>query len=247
MTKKDRLIAEYLAEKGLEFSLELNGRNREYFDYLADHYFAIAAAISLCWTGHAQYEDKFIEYASSFIDGTVAKDSSMAKKYARRFGEEKLDMALRGFRSFFRRIRNKMPDFKACSIQDINKLQVRSLSLLDSYRQSGEVVGIGPWLFLGPFKIILEDQDRLWENEGIGAIIMPTGYEVNKGILKLKAEGYKIMNDFDVNWLEQNNSILDNFATCHMVHSHIIKIAEFGKSSALHINSALYKYGRDEI
>ncbi len=127
-------------------------------------------------------------------------------------------------------------------------MQQRLLSQLNDFRNTGQVTGIGPWLFLGPFKIILGDQQRLWNIQGIDAIVLPTGMEIDRGINRLIDEGYTFMNDFDPHWLEENtNSLLDNYATCSMVHTHIIKIAEIARTSALHINSALYSYGRQDI
>lgn len=248
MTKRDLAIAGYLGKEGLSFSTELRKENHEYFDYLSNSYFSIASAIALCWTGHAKFEDAFVEYAAGFIDGILPKDPSIAISYCKRFGVEELEDALANFRAYYRRVRNLMPDFNRCSIQDINKLQQRLLSQLNNFRNSGEVSGIGPWLFLGPFKIILGDQQRFWSIDGINAIVLPTGMEVDKGINRLISEGYTFMHDFDPYWLEENTgSLLDNYATCSMVHTHIIKIAELAKTSALHINSALYQYGRQDI
>lgn len=248
MTKQDIQIAEYLSIEGLTFSEELHDRNHHFFQTLPNNYFAIACAISLCWTGHAKYEDSFIEYASAYIDAQIPKDITVAKEYCLRFGEEGLDIALTNFRKYLNRIKDIIPNFNLCSVQDINKLQQRLLNKLTQLRESGEISGIGPWLFLGAFKIILEDQKRLWNNDGINAIILPTGLEVDRGIIRLKNDGFSFMKDFDLHWLEENSgSLSDNYATCIMVHSHIVKIAEIGKTSALHVNSALYKYGRKEL
>lgn len=248
MTKSDIQIADYLGAHGLIFCEELHTRSHHFFQTLPNNYFAIACAISLCWTGHSKFDDDFIIYASAFIDAKVAKDAKIAQKYSLRFGEEGLDTALTNFRIYLNRVKNIIPDFNICSVQDINILQQRLLGKLSQLRDNGEVVGIGPWLFLGAFKIILEDQKRLWNNEGLDAIIMPTGLEVDRGIVRLKNEGYTFMKDFDLHWLEENTgSLSDNYATCIMVHSHIVKIAKIAKTSALHVNSALYKYGRKEL
>lgn len=248
MTKSDIQIADYLGSHGLIFCEELHTRSHHFFQTLPNNYFAIACAISLCWTGHSKYDDDFIIYASAFIDAKVGKDVKIAKEYSLRFGEEGLDTALTNFRIYLNRVKNIIPDFNTCSVQDINILQQRLLGKLSQLRDNGEVVGIGPWLFLGAFKIILEDQKRLWDNEGLDAIIMPTGLEVDRGIVRLKNEGYTFMKDFDLHWLEENTgSLSDNYATCIMVHSHIVKIAKIAKTSALHVNSALYKYGRKEL
>jgi hypothetical protein len=248
MTKRDIGIADYLAREGQAFSIELHDSNRDFFQDLTDSYFAIASAIALCWTGHAKHERAFVEYAAAFIDGTIAKDTTIAPNFCKRFGVDELDNALTNFRAFYRRVRNLMPDFNTCSIQEINRLQQRLLSQLNDLRNSGQVSGIGPWLFLGPFKIILGDQQRLWDIDGINAIVLPTGMEVDRGINRLRNEGYTFMSDFDPHWLEETTgSLLDNYATCSMVHTHIIKVAELAKTSALHVNSALYQYGRQDI
>jgi|GEM_PF-3198182 len=248
MTKRDIEMAKYLSREGYLFSIELHDTNRNYFDTLTDSYFAIASAIALCWTGHAKYENDFIEYASSFIDGTIVKDITIAPNYCKRFGVDELDNALVNFRAYYRKVKHLMPVFTTCTVQHINRLQQNLLNQLNTLRNAGQVSGIGPWLFLGPFKIILGDQQRLWNIDGIDAIVLPTGMEVDRGINRLKNEGYTFMNDFDPHWLEETTgSLLDNYATCSMVHTHIIKIAELANSSALHINSSLYQYGRKDI
>lgn len=249
MSKANKEIAEYLAKNGHLFSEELFERNHHFFDTHVENYFAVASAISLCWTGHAKYDnDDFIEYASKFIAGLIPKDESISINYFKRFGAESLDNTLTNFRKYFKRVKHLMPDFNNCSIHDINRLQNRLLNQLNEFRNNGDVTGIGPWLFLGSFKIILEDQKRFWNNKGINTIVLPTGLEVNRGIVRLKNEGFSFMEDFDLHWLEETTgSLLDNYATCNMVHSHIVKIAELGNTAAIHVNSALYKYGRDDI
>ncbi|MFA7380472.1 MAG: hypothetical protein WC150_08430 [Bacteroidia bacterium] len=248
MKNRDIEIADYLAKEGHSFSIELHDYNHGYFQNLTESYFAIASAIALCWTGHAKFESAFVEYASAFIDGKIAKDNTIAAKFCKRFGFDDLDSAMTNFRAYYRKVRHLMPNFNSCSVQDINRLQQRLLSQLNDLRDKGQVSGIGPWLFLGPFKIILGDQQRLWDIDGINAIVLPTGIEVDRGIIRLIREGYTFMNDFDPHWLEETTgSLLDNYATCSMVHTHIIKVAELAKTSALHVNSALYQYGRQDI
>ena len=248
MTQRESNFAKYLSLKGEKFSNELHDYNHSYFTSLNGNYFAIACAISLCWTGHAKYEDAFVTYASSYIQGVTTKNHSISHEYSKRFGIEELDSTLTNFRLFYKEIKHLLPDFNTCSIHDINRLQQRLLNLLNQLRTSRKIIGIGPWLFLGPFKIILIDQKRLWDNDGINSIILPTGMEVDRGINRLINEEYIFMNDFDSNWLkEATGSLLDNYATCQMVHTHIIKIAELSQSSALHINSSLYEYGKDLI
>lgn len=249
LSKRDLDIAQLLGREGQAFSVTLANENRTFFNSLPNSYYAVASAIALCWTKHAQFDGTFIEYASGYIDGTLPRDPNMAATYSFRFGVESLDSALSNYRSYFARVRNFMPaDFNTCSVQDINRLQQRLLNELNSLRSQRLITGIGPWLFLGPFKIILGDQQRLWDNDGINAIILPTGIEVNRGINRLVAERYGFMEDFDVHWLEENTgSLLDGYATCAMAHNFMSSIASLAKTSILQINSGLWKYGKQEI
>ena len=245
---REKHIAQHLATKGIEFSEILRDDNKLYFRNLKATYFAVASAISLTWTKHAKFEEEFIQYASLFIDGKVGKEPNMAKQYCHRFGEEGLDIALTNYRRYYNKVKEIMPDFYRCDVLAIGRLQQRLLSKLYTLREEGFVSGIGPWLFTGPFKIILSDQDRFWKEDGIDAIVLPTGVEVDRGISKLKTEGYPFMKDFDANWLDITaSSILDSYADYTMVHNFIEKIGQITSTPAIHINSALYLYGRGEI
>lgn len=248
MTERDQAIAQTLSSEGLEFSNYLRDENREYFETLNYSYFSIAAAISLTWTKHALHEDGFIRYAAGYIDGQLPVDPTIASRYSSRFGAEQLERVLLNYRKYYRRVRHLMPDFYICDVHQLTRLQQRLLSMLDTLRNDGGISHIGPWLFTGPFKIILSDQDRLWDQNGINAIILPTGMEVDRGINRLIDEGFTFVSDFDPNWLEQEtNSLLENYATYSMVHTFIAGIGQITNTPAIHINSALYLYGREDI
>lgn len=248
MTKRDIEIAKYLSSHGTNFSEQLRADNSWYFENLGNSYFSIAMAIGLTWTKHAQFDGEFIEYASNYIDSKVAVDPNMAIKFCYRFGSEELANALLNYRRYYKEIRTIMPNFSSCDVHTLAKLQQRMLTKLDNLRTDGRVFGIGPWLFSGPFKIILSDQHRLWEEDGINTIVLPTGMEVDKGIDRLIDEKYTFMKDFDKSWLEETTrSLLDNYATYHLVHTFIVNIGHIAKTPALHINSALYLYGKSEI
>ena len=248
MTSRDRTMAQNLAREGLNFSIALRDENRGYFENLTNSYFSIAAAISLTWTRHAKYEDEFITYASGYIDEEIPFDPTISVRFSYRFGSDQLDNVLLNYRRYYREIRNLMLDFSTCDVHDITRLQQRLLSRLDTLRSNRTVTGIGPWLFTGPFKIILDDQDRLWAENGINAIILPTGIEVDRGINRLRNEAYGFVADFDPNWLEQEtNSLLENYGTYTMVHTFIANIGQITGTPAIHINSALFLYGKQEI
>lgn len=248
MTARDRIMAQNLSTEGLNFSTTLHDENRWYFENLTNSYFSIAAAISLTWTKHAKYEEEFITYAASYIDDQITFDPTIAIRFSHRFGSDQLENVLLNYRRYYRDVRTLMPDFLTCDVHLIARLQQRLLGRLDTLRNNRTVTGIGPWLFTGPFKIILEDQDRLWTEDGINAIILPTGMEVDRGINRLRNEGYSFVSDFDPNWLIQDtNSLLENYATYSMVHTFIANIGQVTETPAIHINSALFLYGRQEI
>lgn len=248
MTARDRTVATSLSTEGIRFSNDLRDENRGYFRTLTNSYFAIAAAISLTWTKHALHENEFITYAAGYIDGVTPFDGSIVTRFCYRFGSDQLESALLNYRRYYRDVSGLMPDFYMCDVHDITRLQQRLLSRLNALRDNGTVSGIGPWLFTGPFKIILSDQDRLWNQNGINAIVLPTGMEVDRGINRLIDEGYTFVRDFDSNWLEQEtNSLLENYATYSMVHTFIANIGQITDTPAIHINSALYLYGRGDM
>jgi hypothetical protein len=248
MTAHDRIIARTLADEGLRFSNDLRDENRGYFASLPNSYFAIALAISLTWTKHALHDKKFITYAAGYIDGVLAFDDSIASNYCYRFGSDELKNALLNYRRYYKNVSGLMPNFYTCDVNHINRLQQRLLNRLNALRVNKTVTGIGPWLFTGPFKIILSDQDRLWNQDGINAIVLPTGMEVDRGINRLIREGYTFVRDFDPYWLEQETtSLLENYATYNMVHTFIANIGQIADTPAIHINSALYLYGRGDL
>lgn len=248
MTKKDISIARELSEQGRIFSENLRDGNRGYFEDLPYSYFAIASAISLTWTRHALYESEFIEYAAGFIDGTNAYEPDMVIKFGYRFGTDGLEIALKNYRIYYNRSRDLMIDFDSCNTHQLSRLQTKLLNRLDILRKDNLVLGIGPWLFTGPFKIILSDKDNLWDNDGLNAIVLPTGMEVDRGIEKLIADDYSFVRDFDVNWLKQSsNSLLDSYGTYNIVHTFITNIGKLTDTPAIHINSALYLYGKGEM
>lgn len=190
MNKRDIDIANQLSEQGEKFSEDLRNNNRYYFEHLPYSYFAIASAISLTWTRHAQYEPEFIDYAAGFIDGENTYDSDIVLKFSYRFGAEGLETALKNYRIYYNRSRDLMIDFDSCNTHQLSRLQTKLLNRLDMLRNTNVVSAIGPWLFTGPFKIILSDKDGLWDNDGLNAIVLPTGMEVDRGIEKLITEDY---------------------------------------------------------
>lgn len=248
--ERDRAHAILLAERGLEFSHVLRNDMDYYFRRLSSDcsYFSIALAISLTWTKHAKYNEQFVDYAAQFIDGRIQKDENIIQNSQYRFGYETLEIALTSYRMFLRRVRGILPDFHTCSLDEITRLQHNLLSRLHTLRETREVLGIGCWLFLGPFKIILGHQERLWTTSNIDDLVLATGVEVERGLYRLRDNDYSFMRDFDNNWLDQGSrGLLESYGTCIILHDRMKIIAEIANTPAIHVNSALYLYGKKEI
>lgn len=238
------------AADGKIFNEKLHDENQEIFMQFRDTFphYTIALAISLTWTKHAKYNPDFFEYAIPFLESNKEIDPNMVGHFAQRFGETSLRKALLGLRRFREEIEKIVPDFGACDAKAIKKFQNKSLSILDSLKTKRIVSGVGPWLFLGPFKIILGTEKRVWEDPNMDSVILPTGIEVNKGIAKLIKQESVLVKDFDPKWIvNEEQSLLEGFSNDQLVHNALKGIADKANSRVLHINSALYLYGSKNL
>lgn len=214
---KDQLIdlkCKELAIRGLKFSEELNDANRAFLRRLLPSYdyFSIALSIALTWTKHAQYEFDFIKYACSYFAKESELDQVILKRYQYRFGDEGLAVALAGLSEYRQAISEFIPDFTTCDSKALKKFQDKSLSILVNLKNNKKAYGVGPWLFLGPMKIILGTEDRLWKDPGIDAIILPSGMEVRRGITKLIDSGFSLAQTLDRNHLvNEEGSLIEGY------------------------------------
>lgn len=234
------------AKEGQAFSEELYDSNIEIYDRLKDRYtyFAIANGIALTWTKHALYDANFVEIVASFFDGKrslVAKD---VDPYKHRFGLDSLYLAILGLKEFVVEIKSEIPDFSTCTAKEMKKFQDRSFNRLCILKKDNRANGVGPWLFLGPMKIILGLEKRLWKNTEIDAIILPSGIEVNRGVKKIIKMGYPVTKTFDENFLVNEEKTLEEGYTIDtLIQNLLSEIAKIGKTRIIHINSAFYLYG----
>jgi hypothetical protein len=244
-----RVQCRKFAIDGEQFSAELRDENLAFFTELesSHRYYSIALAIALTWTKHAKYEADFIRYAVGFFDSQDSTDASLVERFALRFGAESLERAMNGLRTFENNLSAVVPDFHTCDVKDIKKFQDKSLQRLYRLIQDSQVSGVGPWLFLGPIKVILGVQDRFWGDPNIDSIILPTGVEVNRGIRKLIANNSLLVKDFDPNWIvNEEGGLMEGFSNDQLIHNVLRKIAEIGETRVLHINSAFYLYGKEK-
>lgn len=236
------------AERGRNFSEELLQGNLEIIDRYQDShsYFSIVLAIALTWTKHAKYDFCFFDYAVPFFESENDINLEIVCHFDWRFGEEALVNAMNGLRVFKNEIRNITPDFTNCDSKAIIKCQDRSLHVLESLKNTGRITGVGPWLFLGPFKIIIGSERRFWDDPNIDSVLLPSGIEVNRGIMKLINDGSVLVKDFDPKWIvNEEKSLLEGIGNDRIVQNALQKIADTANTRVLHINSAFYLYGRE--
>lgn len=236
------------AKDGEAFSEELYDGNVEFYNLLKSKYsyFSIANGIALTWTKHAKYEFPFVEMAAAYLDGLRSISLADVDPFRYRFGTESLFTSLQGIRSYKNKIQKIIPDFTICSAKEIKKFQDSSFTRLANMKANEEAYGVGPWLFLGPFKIILGLEKRLWNNPEIDSVILPTGIEVNRGIRRIIKAGYPVSKTFDVNWLENEERTLEEGYTIDtLIQNTLLEIAKIGGTRVIHVNSAFYLYGAE--
>lgn len=159
-----------------------------------------------------------------------------------RYGEENLMKALKGWKALFDEISEEC-DVKICSIEELRDFQLKCLDKADLLKGKGRLLGIGPWLFCFPFKVIGLYRDDLWEDSILNDIIMPAGLGIVRGVKKLIRKKSKFVAEVDANMLsEEEGGLLEGMGTTYLLHRVQKKIAKFSKSNVLHINSGLQLY-----
>jgi hypothetical protein len=246
--KLQKIQCDKWAEQGETFSEELYVTNIPVYEDLKSSrtYLSIAIGIALTWTKHAVWDETFISKASGFIDGANSFDQKDAEMYKHRFGAQQLFEALNGLKCFHGEIKKIIPEFETCSAKDIKKFQDQSFRRLSAMKDAGRAYGVGPWLFLGPFKIILGLEKRLWDNSEIDAVVLPSGIEVNRAVKKIVKAGYPIASSFDANYLvNEERTLGEGYTIDTLIQDLLSKIAAISQTRTMHINSAFYLYGAE--
>ena len=233
------------ANRGLQFSEELWESNQNQLQKINDKasYFSVVLAISLQWTKHALPEDDFVNRASLFFDDKDSLDNKFYKKYCHRFGEDSLRLSMSGLKEFRNEVKKIIPDFLNCTPKDIKRFQDKALERLRSMKRQAKATGVGRWLFLGSFKIILGSEKRFWNDPTIVSIILPSGIEVVRGVRKAIKSNISLFQGFRPEYLSEEEGSLEGLTTDSIIHSYFKTIADATNSKAIHINSAFYLYG----
>ncbi|MCM8832538.1 MAG: hypothetical protein NC816_01235 [Candidatus Omnitrophica bacterium] len=201
---------------------------------------------SLIWSGHAIDAPQF--YLNSLEYLKRGKESYLEKAIAKsgRFGEESLKHVLKGWFVILENFGDY--DFARIKADRIVQLQEIIWKLTYNLLNENMIRGIGNWLLLAPFKIIVAYRRTLWENKNIDQLRMPLGLEVIRGIHKLMRKKSKYLDGFaGYMFYEQEKNFLEDKTVVEIVHNISRKIAEDYDTRAIHVNSGLYLLGKDEI
>lgn len=250
MADLNKILYKNLAIKGKEFSDNLHEWNIDTVqNWLSKGYpyLTILMAINLKWSGHAKNQDAFLDVALPWMESFDSMDPQIIDDWKQYLGGAALEKAMYGLRTMKNALIDKTPDFRTCDTKQLVKFQEYALRKTLRLIEKGEVSGVGAWLFLGLFKILLSIETRLWDAPNIDAIYLPSGREVVKGIYRLRSEAPSA-SKFNVNWLSDSEpGLAGGYGTEALIHDECKNIANKVDTLAMHINSGLYLYGRKEI
>jgi len=239
-------VPAFLAVEGLTRNIQISNDNVAILNkYPNNDYLSVVFSIALCWTAHAHNNDGFIDYAVEFFDSDKPISDDECKKHCMRAGYENLAISMYNLRKF----KNKLvvPDFRNCSAKNLVKFQNRSYSILVTNKTNGSITNIGPWLFLGPLKIILSIEQRLWNDPDIDTLILPSGQEVIRGMRTLISNTHLIRSLTPIDLIEIEGDIYSGHARDCMINNELKNIAISGNSRVLHINTAIHMLGDETI
>ncbi len=251
MNNLQNIIFRKLAIEGESLNNRIHDRHAPLIGHYnatnGNSYFAVVLGSALQWTHHATDGNDFLDYAIPWFDSNDPLDLNILDNFDGYLGIESLISGMTGLKIFKDAVNAILPDFEHCDAKDIVKCQQQALRHITRLIDNHQISGVGTWLFLGPFKIILTIENKHWADSNIDAIVLPTGREVVKGIMRLLNEFPQFCN-FDRNWLNENEPGLRvGYATEQLIHTECIRIANIANSRAVHINSGLWLYGAREI
>jgi hypothetical protein len=111
-----------------------------------------AVALSLVWSHHAVDNDEFYDAAVRFLQNGNSKRLRAATAHFGRFGREALEHALWSWRVLIENGKHLPRIDNAAAVIDA---QQPLLDVAGPFHKADELPGLGPWLFCGPFKILI--------------------------------------------------------------------------------------------
>jgi hypothetical protein len=240
-------VHRFLAQEGLTSNLKLHVvLSNTFTKYQGHETLSIVFAQSLLWTAHAHDNDGFLDYAIPFFESTAMVSDSEVRRHAMRGGHDTLATTLINLRHFKNDLK-VVPDFHTCSAKDFVKFQKRAYTTIVNGKSAGTITYIGPWLFLGPMKIILCAEQRLWNDPDIDTLILPSGVEVIRGIRILLRDTNLITSLVPEDLVEIEGDIYSGHSRDCLINNQLKNIAVKANSTVLHINTACQLLGMGEI
>ena len=209
---------------------------------------SVAAAWALVWSKHAKGSDEFLNAAVTFVN-RGRSGLRAAVRHSFRFSPEALERALRSWRLIVS-VAGKYaaPD----GVEGILAAQQELLDIAGNFYDDGDLAGVGPWLFCGPFKILLCGQPRWLRHPRESDVTQPLGMEVMRGIREMQKHGEllsltrPLLKEVEGGLLEGMGSVLIVHGACRPVAARLgLSMTEFntglwwlGESkSARHVHS----------
>jgi hypothetical protein len=231
-------VAQLLQEAGLDFhinkSSELKHRLKR---HPKDNIFKKCIAVAAEWAG-------FVDDASWMADALryfASQTPIIKNKYRPGFHRANPIAYLDTWYEVLGDFRVPSPPDGKSSAKEVIKFFQDSFTVLKQLDWRKERHWVGPWTFLGAFKLYLIHEDRLWSDPGIDAITMPMGGESEGYSFE---RGWKALESLNlVSPLASTHSFADGMAKAAQAHSEVVQLAALAKTRALHINSGIYLLG----
>jgi hypothetical protein len=211
-------------------------------------YFNFLLAKSISWAHYALEEDDFLDFAIPYFQSTKAVNAKNAANFSTHMGVDQLSIVLCNLRKFKDLLQNILPDLITCSAKDLVGFQQKAYGILSRHHHKGTLTGIGPWLYLAPFKIHLCLQRNLWADPAIDSIFLPTGIQVIRGVKEL-IRNYPgvIQTASSQDLVEDEGGLDEGYARDCLIHNESKNIAVQTNSRVVHVNTGLWKLGKGEI
>lgn len=239
-SKSIAAVGRFLAEVGEPFDRELADMLAVTRGELSDQpEFAVWMAEALAWARYAVRDDEFFDAATRFIAGGEPTLADEASRFDDRFGPDNLREALVAFRQWF----EAMPGLQSVKVDPLRwkALQERSLLVAEQLKRSGQLRGVGLWLFPAPFKILAVAHPEVWGDATLEAIVMPTGTQVVRALEWLQRDGV-IRTERSI-LKASAHTFADEYTNLWALQIPQKELASAGGTSVLHINGALHELG----
>jgi hypothetical protein len=243
----EKLLAKRIAKQGEKMSLEIFSAQDDLVHiFKGSDYFTVAITNAFTWTGHAVKQGDFLKFAIDYLTTGNMASLKKVEKFTGRFGPQSLCSGLQGWRAILNQL--GVQDVLSCNAQGLYNIQEQCLNIVYQLLNQQRILGVGPWLFCAPFKIVAAHRKDLWKYESLDDVLMPLGLEVIRGVRRLIQYGCTYTEGLDKNMLsEEEGGLKEGMGTVALVQGMSKRITQISEKRVLHINSGLYLYGKGEL